>query len=412
MSDADDAPRWQYDPVRTLAGDLQRGHGMGVVKAHTEAAGPDAVFACVQRDHRWWWQLDERPEYLARLMLELRMDPTAVVALLHTAGDVVSDDDNTFAMALDVLETLGFAGDEQVVRALRHYVIHGARWLEVLEAIARRWPQATWDDLDGIALARLTPSLEDEVLVRAQPWLGWAARHDRVARLAQRRSVRPARPPLGPAPAADQLLAVLADPAQPRADKRSALRDLARSGSDRRLLGLAEELRGVPGLSAAVMALGPAALGHAREWAAGDRLTWLGGSLLAAHGTEHDIPRLLGVWDRLWDSDDWCGFDRLADGFARFGAVAADAAPRLRTVIRQTPHTYERAACLRALLAVDPLGAQGPLALGLLDCEQDVRSLAVAHAPDSPFTRKALTTRRDDPTEAPEIRQAAATRLG
>ncbi|WP_155373169.1 hypothetical protein [Catellatospora vulcania] len=411
MSDADDAPRWQYDPVRTLAGDLQRGHGMGVVKAHAEAAGPDAVFACVQRDHRWWW-LDERPEYLARLMLKLRMDPTAVVALLHAAEDLESDDDNTFDMALGVLETLGFAGDEQVVRALRHYVIHGVRWLEVLEAIARRWPRATWDDLDGIALARLTPAMADEVFASRQPWLGWAARHARVARLAQRRSARPPRPAPALAPDADQLLALLADPAQPRADKRSALRDLARSGSDRRLLGLAEELRGIPGLSDAVMALGPAALDHARAWVTGDRLVWLGGSLLAAHGTERDIPRLLAVWDRLWDSDDWCGFDRLADGFARFGALAADAAPRLRAVIRQTPHSYERTACLRALLAIDPVGAEGPLALGLLDCEQDVRSLAVAHAPDSKFTRQALTTRKDDPTEAPEIRQAAAARLG
>ncbi|MEV4412145.1 hypothetical protein [Catellatospora sp. NPDC049609] len=412
MSDDDRAHRWFYDLPGTLAGDLQTGHGLGAAKVSERPQdAADLVFSCIRRDHRWWWRVDDRPDYLARQVRLLEMDPTPIVDLLYAVDDPDDDPDNTFDLALDVLVALGYAGDEQVVRALRYYVNHGPHWRNVLPAVAGRWPRRLWDDLDGVALARLGPAHEDGPAPYGRPWTDWAPRHERVAALLRRREARPQAPARESSMSTDRLLAVLADGAEPSSAKRNALRELAFRGSDPRLLDLAGELHGVPGLTDAVEALGPAAVGHARAWAAADRLHRLGVTVVAAHGTEHDVPLLIDAWDRLFRSDDWCGFDIIADGLARFGQGSAEAAGRLRMVIRQTPHSYERTACLRALLAIAPARARGPLQHALLDCEPDVRELAVAHAPDTAFTRKALAEIRDDPLAARKLRNTAAARL-
>jgi Universal stress protein family len=53
-------------------------------------------------------------------------------------------------------------------------------------------------------------------------------------------------------------------------------------------------------------------------------------------------------------TDDMCGYDRLFDGLARIGGADARAElPRLRQ-LWASPHSYERAAYLRARLALDP----------------------------------------------------------
>ncbi|MFD0534246.1 hypothetical protein ACFQY7_11210 [Actinomadura luteofluorescens] len=77
------------------------------------------------------------------------------------------------------------------------------------------------------------------------------------------------------------------------------------------------------------------------------------------------------------------------------------------------PHTYERAAVLKALVAFAPAG-EPPWQLleGLWDCEANVRELAAAHVQLTGTTRARLRYLRDDPMETPEVRGAAAQRLG
>ncbi|WP_141725298.1 hypothetical protein [Micromonospora pallida] len=101
----------------------------------------------------------------------------------------------------------------------------------------------------------------------------------------------------------------------------------------------------------------------------------------------------------------------LAEGIARIGGPAAQtAAPRLRRAWF-SPHTFERAAYLRAVTALDPGNTDSLLTEGLWDCESDVRQFAAEHVPLDDSTRKQLSYLRDDPMETPEVRATAAARL-
>ncbi|MGI5184659.1 hypothetical protein ACQEVZ_51225 [Dactylosporangium sp. CA-152071] len=102
---------------------------------------------------------------------------------------------------------------------------------------------------------------------------------------------------------------------------------------------------------------------------------------------------------------------RIAAGLARIGGDAARAAvPKVRRAWF-TPHSYERAATLKAFTALDPDAATRQLSEGLWDCEADVREFAAARAPLSPAAEHRLAVLRDDPLETPEVRAAATTRL-
>lgn len=384
------------------------------------ARAAEAVYACLRQDHRWDRQVDDRTGYLARLVLDLALDRAPIIAGMYATGDGTDDPDSEFDLSVDVLAELGAAGDDQAVAALRTYVAEGRHWVAVLQSLTWRWPRAQWDDLDTVALARLSPEDEAVLWIRNQPWAAWADRHPGLAGLAraasdQRAATREKRrgsPRTKPErPGNDSLLAVLTDPAESRSAKGQALRELARSEPEPRLLDLVEGLFFTPCLYRAVSRLGTAVVERARRWADDDEMGWFGSGLLAEHGTEQDIPRLLTAWDRVRDTGEWCGYDTLADGFARFGAAAADAAPRLLDMWHGTPHSYERAACLRALVAVAPQLAAGPLTEGLLDCEPGVRAFAVARTPVDDLSAVLLAGLRDDPIETPESRQAAAARL-
>ncbi|MEV0455418.1 hypothetical protein [Catellatospora methionotrophica] len=418
MTPDDNGHHWHYDHPRTLLGALQRGQGRGVLKARRDrrdAGVAEAVYACIARDHRWDRHVDDCGDYLARLVRDLDMDLAPILDLFWTADRDLdldtSHDEGAFHVALRVLETLGHTGDRRAVDALRRAVAEAEHWTMVLDEITDRWPRQSWDDLDTVVLSRLTPQDEDDLLGFREPWATWARRHPRIADPTRRTAERPARPPTPVPRSSDVLVAVLGDPLASRGERAAALRELICCAPEPRLLDLAEDLYGTPSLYRAVSRLGSAAVGHARGWAQDGRMHRFGAALLAEHGTEQDIPRLVDAWDRLWEADEWCGFDTLADGFARFGAVAADAVPRLRAMWRWTPHSYERTACLRALLAVDPLAAEVPLGQGLLDSESGVREFAVAHVQLDHVTRRVLGGLAHDPIESPEVRRLAATRL-
>jgi hypothetical protein len=201
-------------------------------------------------------------------------------------------------------------------------------------------------------------------------------------------------------------------------ERRRALRHLRKLGPQPALLDLAgelvefERLRGP--LGDALDDLGLCAVPLARTWAAVPEhpMARAATCILADHGDESDVPALLAGWDRL-DAHDTgrCGYDRIADGLARIGGDAAlTAVPRLRRAWF-TPHSFERAATLRAYATLAPEAAVNQLTEGLWDCEAGVRSYAAARAPLGPVVRGRLAELRDDPLETAEVRAAAVARL-
>ena len=194
------------------------------------------------------------------------------------------------------------------------------------------------------------------------------------------------------------------------------MRELCRRPPEPDLLDLVDGLLPVVSgwpLTSAIRRLGAAALPAARGWAQHPRhpLHWTALGLLADHGTEQDVPALRAALRRLGESTDRCGNDRLFGGLARIGGAGARAElPRLRR-LWASPHSYERAAYLRARLALDPEGVPKWVMEGLWDCEDRVRKLAVRQVELTATTRERLTYLRDDPIEEPDVRDAAAKRL-
>ncbi|MFG2058107.1 hypothetical protein ACGFI9_29210 [Micromonospora sp. NPDC048930] len=412
----DPAHGWHYASPRTLAGALQRGLGRGAYQALVDPTAPALVIDCLRRDHRWFWQVDEREVYLARLVRDLRLPARPIVARLSAAPSEESDDDNEFANTLAVLEVLGRAGYDGVVEEIRSYLRDGERWLDVVQTVARSWPVEWWDDLRKAISGRLDTANPDRLLWRSPPWTTWADRDARIGAAvdAARRPLGPPRPFAGTASTA--LLDLLGDPGR-AADWRPALRELRRRPPEPALLarvdGLLAAEVGHP-LADAVVQLGALAVPAARSWARTPRhpLFWTGLRLLAAHGGPADGPALLAGLDWL-DSrpDDLCGYDVLVTGLARLGGPdGAAVLPWLRR-LWFSPHSYERADYLRARTALDPAGAARALFEGLWDCESEVRLLATRQVALDDPARDRLHQLRDDTMEVAEVRAAAAERL-
>ena len=389
------AETWRYDPARTVAGQLQRGLGRGAI----EPPEADAVYACVRRDYRWWWQVDERAVYLARLIRDLGLSCAPLTERLHAPD--LDDDNNEFANTLDVLEALGRAGVDGVVDEVRRYVVEGPRWQEVLETVAREWPAEHWDDLLPVVRDRIDGS------VVGRPWDHWAARDPALPLVVPR-----PRPPRALAGVPDEvLLDVLRDPDR-SAEHRAVLREFGRRPPVPELLDVVDGLA-EGHLQDALAPLGADVLPAARRWArSGGRWCWDGFQLVAKHGDRSDVPLLLdGI---AWlDSrpDDRCGYDRLVDGLARIGAPGSAGVPKLLRRLWLTPHSYERASYLRAYLALDRENAEYGLREGLWDCEEDVRLLAARHVSLTPRIRERLAYLRDDPIETPAVRGVTEARL-
>ncbi|MFI7211494.1 hypothetical protein ACIBP4_11655 [Micromonospora maritima] len=406
---------WYYAEPTTFTGSLQHGLGRGAHRARHDPQAPPAVLACVRRDYRWDRLVDERAVYLARLVRDCGLPTPPLLDLLREHQ--VGDDDNTFDNTLDVLEVLGRAGDPHAVDGLRGYVRDGPRWVDALQTMARDWPREMWDDLLPVARTRLERGDRvDDVLWRGRPWSDWAEVDDRIAgEVAAFRPRAAGTRPFAQRPTED-LLAMLRAGGRDR--RTAALRELNRRGPQPALLDVVDELP-VPELhgplSRAVGLLGPLALPLARAWAAPPvhPMVWTAYLVLARHGDESDLPALLAAWDWLdRRTDDLCGYDALAEGVARIGGPAARAVvPRLRRAWF-SPHTFERAAYLRAVVALAPGDTDPLLFEGLWDCESDVRRFAAEHAPLDDATRPRLSRLRDDPMETPEVRAAAAARLG
>jgi hypothetical protein len=409
---------WMWAPARTLTGLIQRGRGLGALRASEDPTAVAALVSDAVEHDRLWDTVDDRPLYLARLAIDCGLPSTTFTP--HLSSDAYS-----CARATDVLRLLALpdTADAREARdALREYIRNGEHWVDVLESVAEVWPPSWWDDLADVARARLTGT--DSPLWRTAPWPRWGI---------TRPGARPPRPPglAERAMSTGALLALLADPGASTQPKVNALRALSARPPDPALIPLVPSL-GTPddrwslvGLRPVVLRLGALAVPAARAWASGPR-TWradLGLEVLAAHGEHRDLPLLIDELTALWDRRQWCGPHSLAEGLARFGPEAAEAAPVLRRLWALTPHSYERPAYLKALAVIapePPEGARGPdgpvgLALAftesLWDCETPARLLACGSAPDLPIVRARLVALRDDPMEEAGVRGAARARL-
>ncbi|BAJ31778.1 MULTISPECIES: hypothetical protein [Kitasatospora] len=402
MTDTDPAP-WRYARPGSPLGALERGRGLGWALALADpAAGAEALLDCLRRDTRWDWGVDQRAGYHAFLVTELALPADPLTDLLDGPDAYGS------ARARETLAELALLGSAPARAALRRYVRYGEWWQETLTLLAGRWPLPWWDDLRPAALGRLGG--ERPVYWRAAPWPRWQPEPPSAP--------RPPRPvPL--APRTGRLLAALADPGTAPDDRAEALRALAcRPVDPAGLLPLITESatadHAPAGLHDAVRRLGPAALAPAREWAAADHpaLRRLGLQVLAEHGGNTELPLLVAELADQWARDEWCGPKLLADGLARYGPSAAEAAPLLRRFWHTTPHSYERPSYLRALHAIAPGAAAPLLSESLWDCEPDARLYAVRHLPDDPRFAHRLAQLRDSPAEDDDLRAAAARRLG
>lgn len=425
--DHEGRPRWAS--ARSLRGALQRGLGRGARQAE---ADPDAwrpVFDCVRLDRRREPLRDQREVYFARLVRDLALPVAPIAAWLRDADAIAewSDywTDTRFDLAMGVLEVAARAGVDAARDEVRRYIATGPRWVTALQAVAGTWPVDWWDDLYTTARRRLDrlpppstpPGPWERPRWTKQPWISWASRDERIAAEVRTAAAQVSLVDAHTGGSTSTLLALLGTLGR-GAERSAVLRELRRRPADPtvldRLEGLgtavaAEEVAGV------ALSLGAPALRVARRWSAtpGHPLRRAGIRLLAAHGDDADVPRLLAELDRLDAAPRGVGdrYDLLVTGLARIGgSAAATIVPRLRR-LWLSPWSSERAGYLWALHTLDPHGAPAELVEALWDCEADVRLLGARWAPLDDVARSRLRYLHEDPIELAAVRAAAAARL-
>ncbi|MEV4516746.1 hypothetical protein AB0K00_48315 [Dactylosporangium sp. NPDC049525] len=273
---------------------------------------------------------------------------------------------------------------------LRRYVTGGRFWRWTVNGMWEDGGPAMCAGLEPVVLARACDEeLRDAVDGDWGPWSAWAEASPRIraALDAQRADWDRARARSSPVPSRQSLrqeasARLVAAVERGGAGRGFALEELGRR-RDPVLLDLAENvvLRNafgtVPGLGAALDALGVVALERARGWAGGGDavLAHRAVGVLAGHGTMDDVPVLLGALTAAAEERAWCAAETPARGLGRLGVAAA--VPALRFLWAETTHSYARADYLAGLR-----GAAGPAAADVLDeavddCEAGVRESAV-----------------------------------
>ncbi|AWZ07244.1 hypothetical protein DRB96_14645 [Streptomyces sp. ICC1] len=391
-----------HAPSDSVEGLLQRGRGLGAIRALRDPSGAAAaVYDGIRRDWKWDCQTDTRHLYQARLVRDLELSPTPVV------DQLAGDEEATFR-AVYVLELLALAGSDEAREGLRAYVREGEHWVRVLESVAVTWPVEWWEDLGDIARARIGG--EEDLPWSYEPWARFGIEVPGL-----RHPPRPSLDGLGDG----ELLALLAADGTEFQTKIDALRVLAGREPAEGLiplvpsLGTGNGLRPLPFLLRAVGRLGALAVPAAPGWAADDRewLARLGADVLADHPGPEALPGLVAELAGQWEARTWCGPDVTAKRLAGLGPAAAGAVPVLRRFWLHTPHSYERADYLGALAAIDPSGLDDAYTESLWDCEERTRLLGIASAPPGPENLARIAVLRDDPMELPAVRAAAGARL-
>ncbi|MEU0388504.1 HEAT repeat domain-containing protein [Streptomyces chartreusis] len=465
-----------FDPViapsGTLLGLLQRGRGDGTLHALT-APRPEALAAlnaCVLRDPRHDWQVENRSLYYARLFLDLNGELDAVEAHLFDAEDVLDTDESRTGLALAVLGHLASYGRRDALELLRRYAAHGSNWAWALDELALRDDDAGLRALAAPVLARFPADPEGDAELAAavrdafepRPWRLWAedpresvatrvrAAHETGSFDRWQRQMRPAGPRPGwsvqavfewaqqglergaalHVPAARCLTAVAgpedrAEIIQAAKDggdgaRCTALRYLA-DGNDPDALGLIEDAVATGSTVVADAAVDAfermrslAAVDQARGWARRpDALGAAAGRVLACRGGAQDRDLVLAALREAvrGDGPDAPTLWTLVDGTGRLGIACA--APVLRHIYRETASSHLRGRAARALAATDPSFATGFAVECLWDCEETTREIAARHA-ETGDARVVERLRRlaADPAEEAEVQTAVRSRIG
>ncbi|MFF3552045.1 hypothetical protein ACFYXL_01360 [Streptomyces tsukubensis] len=128
-----------YAHPDSVEGLLQRGRGLGAVRALQDPQD-SAVFVYdgIRHDRRWDGT-DDRSLYLARLVRDLELSPAPVV-------DQPAGDEDSCLRTCWVLELLALAGSDEAREGLRAYVRTGEQWVRVLESVSDAWPAEWWED--------------------------------------------------------------------------------------------------------------------------------------------------------------------------------------------------------------------------------------------------------------------------
>ncbi|MEU6705628.1 hypothetical protein [Streptomyces wuyuanensis] len=396
-----DEHEMRYAHPDSVEGLLQRGRGLGAVRALQDPPGSAAfVYDGIRRDWRWDGT-DDRSLYLARLVRDMDLSPTPVV-------DQLAGDEEACLRACELLELLALAGSGEARDGLRACVREGDHWISVLESISACWPSDWWEDLADVARARI--GAEAELPWFREPWTRFGIE-------VQSPPFVP-RPSLAPLSTAE-LLTLLADDRTKDDTKVDALRALNGREPAEGLIPLVPSLgtedgrRSLPLLRRAVERLGALAVPAAHGWARDDRpwLARLGADVVAEHPGPEALPGLVEELADQWAARTWCGPDRTARRLARFGPDAAGAVPYLWRYWLHTPHSYERATYLEALAAIDRDCLDYVYTESLWDCEETARLIGIASAPACPETLGRIAVLRDDPMETSEVRAAARARL-
>lgn len=391
---SDDLVVFEYAEPETLLGQLQRGRGLGARRALAEPEAGELVVGCVLQDPRWDAQTESRDEYLACLIhrMGLPLDPIAH----HLFGEAEHAELRDVELPLQVLAWLVELGQTDAAPLLRRYAAEGRHWEAAVDAVWDWEITDLWDGLDQEVLARL----DDEQLAEAAhdywgPWPIWARSHQRVRAVlddrAKARKNRPEREVIK-----DLSSEVLLGRIMPGNSPSRWQELLALAGrGELAVLDLAEnaELRSsgaLPNIAAALRRLGDAAVGRAREWAAGTdpEMRLLAVEVLAASGDSADVPVLMNALATALDDKDWCGLETPAKGLGRLAVI--DAADLLVRAWESTVHSRARIALFQGLTGCLPTGFDRFAVEGLDDCEVAVQEMACFKAPVTPSVIKRL----------------------
>ncbi len=186
------------NPADSLLGQLQRGRGLGYLRALQEK--PSSVHPllveCITRDPRLDTQVETRAGYYARLCASTQIDISPIGEYLSTnPGDHL---DSEALLAVATLGVLAQLGDNSTglsaaaIAILRDYVAYGVKWDAALQQLAELPEEAATEGLAHVLCARFETGVHMEAAsvygLFSDPalntlWDRWERQHECITRL-------------------------------------------------------------------------------------------------------------------------------------------------------------------------------------------------------------------------------------
>ncbi|MDQ2716167.1 MAG: hypothetical protein M3Z08_14770 [Chloroflexota bacterium] len=180
----------------SLLGQLQRGRGMGFLRALREGAtvsGP-LLFHCMTYDPRWDRQLESRSDYYAALLLQLALPLDPFDAYLRVCAETDSGDArDAESIVLNSICALAIRGDLSAIAIMCAYLAYGYEWESVFETLMEvSNPRLSVDEVSHIIDQRFPDddTLDDELPcvgpgmhTRQEPWRSLRQVNPRVDRI-------------------------------------------------------------------------------------------------------------------------------------------------------------------------------------------------------------------------------------